>query len=81
MAWHTDEGSYGHYIAVKSESGKTVARVPWGEGDGSRANLIAAAPELLAVAQSIIDEEADGLDRSEWRLKAARAAIAKAEGK
>jgi hypothetical protein len=49
----------------------------------SRANarLIAAAPELLAALQSILDIEPSGLSNDERRLYAlARAAIAKATG-
>ena len=34
------EGSYGHYIAIVDANGKTIARVPWGEGDGQHAALI-----------------------------------------
>jgi hypothetical protein len=30
---------------------------------------------LVAVAQSVLDEDQDGLDRTEWRIKAARAAL------
>lgn len=32
-------------------------------------------PALIEIAQSILDEEVDGLDRSGWRVEAARAAL------
>ncbi len=44
------------------------------------ARLFAVAPDLLLIAKSILDEFEDGLDRYEWRLAAARAAVAKAGG-
>lgn len=49
------------------------------EGEAN-ANLITAAPELLTIAEAVLCQEKDGMDRSEWILQASRAAIAKAKG-
>jgi hypothetical protein len=38
--WRTTEGSYGNYVAIIDANGKTVARIPWGEGDGHNAAFI-----------------------------------------
>lgn len=64
--WRTTEGSYGNYVGVVGGSSlrKTVCRVPWGNRDGYNANLIAAAPALLAAlkeAYARIDALESGL--------------------
>jgi hypothetical protein len=50
--WHDAEGSHGHYVAVKASTGRTIARVSWGENDAANARLIAAAPDLLALIRA-----------------------------
>ena len=45
----------------------------------ANARLIAAAPELLEVAQAIVNMDLDGMGRLEWILKHAKAAIEAAE--
>lgn len=42
--WHVEEGSSGHYVAIKDGNGRLVAKIPWDNSsdphDGDRANLI-----------------------------------------
>lgn len=52
MRWIAKEGSYGNYIKiVDADTGKTVARVPWGDGDSDNARLIESAPQLRAALE------------------------------
>lgn len=82
MKLETTEGSYGHYIGIRNvDTGKQVAQVKWGPGDGDLANLFCAAPELLAALSDAIlwvhDEDQGALEyKAKWR-----AVIAKARGK
>lgn len=50
------------------------------EGEAN-ARLISTAPELLELAQAIVSQNEDGLDRSKWILDHAYALTKKAEGR
>jgi hypothetical protein len=76
--WYTHEGSYGNYVAVKDSSGKTVARIPWGDGDASNAKLIAAAPDMLAALEFALHCLETGRKSDCEPQASIRAAIAKA---
>lgn len=78
--WHTEEGSYGHYVKVVDPTGRTVARIPWGGNDGGNAELIAAAPELLAALEAALPMIDGYREGSASVCEAARAALAKARG-
>lgn len=82
--WLDAEGSYGNYVAVKDASGRTVARVLWGDHDADSARLIAAAPELLEVAREAFGPIAALAEQNPHAvplLEQLRKVIAKAEGR
>lgn len=91
--WHVaGESTGGRYIIVKSASGRTVARVPFSPASAVHTNsctdhhdamLIAAAPDLLAALQSLVNQYGGttSVASDSPRATAARAAIAKAEGR
>ncbi len=66
-----------NYADVYGADGELVALVPKGPNAVETARLIAAAPELLEALKEILSR--NGFEQGEWA--AARAAIAKAEGK
>lgn len=70
-------GSMGE--SMKNQISLSVADVATNSNDN--ANLIAAAPELLEALKRIIEWDDTGCDPSRAVLQAARAIIAKAEGK
>lgn len=85
--WTKAEAS--NTIPIKDANGKTVAAIRWRENDDTDANLISAAPDLLAaveechafirglrMAQLIGNHCID----ADFRLDKARAAINKAKG-
>ncbi len=86
--WHvTGQSEGGRYITVKAEQGRTVARVPFNTEreveagqitDSADADLIAAAPDLLAALRRVMEAMDDGSDQP--ALVEARAAIALAMG-
>ncbi len=87
MAWDifTISSPAGTSYRIFEQAGKRsidIAHIPmeW-SGDGSSANLIAAAPDLLYALESLI-ESIDGLDLDEAPLGyyVAKKAIAKAKG-
>jgi hypothetical protein len=57
--WHPADGSYGRYVKVVDANGKTVANIPWGEADGSRADAIASLPRLLTVVNNELLQKQD----------------------
>ena len=63
-------------VWVEDEDGKRICTVRNCEKDIDRANLIAAAPELLAALEGVLRVA----DRQTDEFDAARAAIAKARG-
>ena len=75
--WETDTGNIVADIKI--------AKIYGGIGSQHNAALIAAAPELLAVCEKMVDdwhEDNNNMDRPEPKyLEMARAAIAKAKGK
>lgn len=87
--WVQKGESHGNYISIGPRDGKTVARVPWGDGDAANASLIASAPELLAALEEclpLLRIKADGatspgsMKACDRRLALAENAIAKAKG-
>ena len=65
-------------IPIKAANGKTVASVRYGENDDSDANLIAAAPELLAALKDAL-QTFEAIEKVPPR--SLLTAINKAEGK
>ena len=74
--WHKVEADT--TIPIKAANGKTVASVRYSDNDDNDANLIAAAPDLLAALEAIM-KGVSGCQK-EPQYEAARAAIAKAKG-
>ena len=85
----TGQSENSRYITVKSDNGRTVARVPWNSEkeveqdictDNNDAILIAAAPKMLKRLKTIVND----FDRTggvhSIHINFARQAIAKAEG-
>lgn len=90
----TGQAESARYIVVRAvmsngKPGRIVARVPFNkEGDvvytdASDANLIAAAPDLLAALRDLVSAEGlpEGYANRAMLIDAARAALAKAEGR
>ncbi len=61
-SWTAAEGSYGHYIAIQDNTGKQIARVLWGPGDGRRAKAIASVPELIRCLQALVPPDLGEVD-------------------
>ena len=63
--------------------GNGTVGVAWGDGDAaiSNAKLMASAPELLEALMAVVESWDNGTIPCEAKKKAARAAIAKADGK
>jgi hypothetical protein len=80
--WEATEGSYGNYVAVRAGK-KTVCRIPWGDGDGANARLIASAPDLLDALSFLVQaaETEPGMAIYRAHIEKGKAAIAKAEGR
>ncbi len=71
-------------LVVTNRSGdRVVARLPdgWAEEDRGNAVLIAAAPDMLAACEEVLNEVAAGCDLSDETCKVIEAALAKAEGR
>ena len=67
-------------VWVKDENGKTVCNVARCDDDWNRARLIAAAPDLLAALESLMDDADVCEVAGDDAIRQARAAIAKAKG-
>lgn len=78
--YHATAGDHGQWLVYPEddEAGRDVCVVYHGEGN---ARLIAAAPELLAELEKLVEriERANGWDQRDDGLSGARAAIAKAK--
>ncbi len=79
--WKTAEGSYGRYVSVVDESGRTVCRIPWGAGDNDKANLIAAAPDAVKALKALLPEYCENALARKEAEKFARQVIASSEGR
>lgn len=72
-------------VGISSPFGIAVAMIPKSAGKLSEldanARLIAAAPIGYELAEAIINQATDGMDRSEWILRKAEEFMAKVEGR
>ena len=74
---HLPRGSADGYFRITASSGWVIADLP-DDGTDNDARLIAAAPDMLAALKDLLPMWESGIDEP-W-VKAARAAITKAEG-
>lgn len=79
--WTIHTGEDGTLYVNQERPLSRIATIAKGRGDAADARLVAAAPELLDICESILAEvEYEGLQLESGRIAKLRAAIAKATG-